>query len=127
LFSQLPNCQFTVNSNQANNSIDVNSLTLNNQLIFCLQEAISNALRHGKASKFILNFYKDKNMITLEISDNGQGCSQIITGNGLKGMQERLSEFNGKVNLKNNIKNKTNKNIQPSGCTLHIQVEDNYD
>jgi len=124
LFLQLPNCSFTVKSDQDNNCIEVNSLTLNNQLIFCLQEAISNALRHGKANEFTLIFYKNKNIITLELTDHGKGCDEIVMGNGLTGMQERLSEFNGKVNLQNKINNKDN---QALGCTLHIQVEDSYD
>ena len=121
LFSQLPNCQLNIQGNQENNSIEINSLTLNNQLIFCLQEAISNALRHGKANKFTLSVHQEKNLVTLELTDNGKGCEQIIAGNGLKGMQERLSEFNGKIKLL------TQENTTTSGCTLRIQVEDNYD
>jgi signal transduction histidine kinase len=121
LFTQLPNCQFAIKSNLKKNSVEIDSLTLNNQLIFCLQEAISNALRHGKANDFTLKFYRDKNHLTFELTDNGKGCNEIIAGNGLKGMQERLSEFNGKIELL------TQTNTTTSGCTLRIQVEDNYD
>jgi len=119
LFSHLPNCHLNINIK--NNNLKINSLTLNNQLIFCLQEAISNALRHGKANEFSLSFHSDKNLLTLELTDNGKGCDEIIAGNGLKGMQERLSEFNGKIELL------TQTNTTTSGCTLRIQVEDNYD
>ncbi|MBL4908718.1 MAG: hypothetical protein JKX78_01620 [Alteromonadaceae bacterium] len=130
LFAQLPNCQFHLESSSKSineSKPTINSLTLNNQLIFCLQEAISNALRHGKANIFTLDFQKTKNIINIQLTDNGKGCDKIIMGNGLKGMQERLKEFNGTVILQSNNKNK-NKNNQPAlGCTLHIQVEDSYD
>ena len=124
LFAQLPNCQFNFEGNNENtnkNKLTINSLTLNNQLIFCLQEAISNALRHGKADNFMLHFHQKKNRINISLTDNGKGCEKVIIGNGLKGMCERLNEFNGIVTLK------SNNNKQISGCTLHIQVEDSYD
>ena len=124
LFSQLPHCQLSINKSPASHHIEINSLTLNNQLVYCLQEGVTNALRHGKANEFIFNFYKNKNQISIDLTDNGKGCDEVIMGNGLKGMHERLKEFNGVVNLKTN---QANNKKQSSGCTLHIQVEDSYD
>jgi len=117
LIQQLPNCHLTMTNSQPDRQISIHSLALRNQLILCLQEGISNALRHGQANDFVLDFQKNNHLINIDLSDNGIGCDKIIFGNGLHGMQERLENFKGTVKLI----------PQPTGCTLKIQVEDNYD
>lgn len=64
------------------------------------QEALSNALRHGKASeiKVILNFLSDKLIVSFK--DNGIGAKTIKeTGVGLLSIKERVSELNGTINI----------------------------
>lgn len=115
LISQLPHCKLTASS-----SPEINSLQLKQQLMFCLQEGISNALRHGKANQFIFSSEKNANYLIVELADNGSGISVNMSesfGSGLTGMKERLADFSGKVNLIANEK----------GCTLKIEVEDCYD
>ncbi|PKG86021.1 hypothetical protein CXF85_04420 [Colwellia sp. 75C3] len=124
LIEQLPQCQLKVES-----SSEINALSLKQQLMFCLQEGVSNAIRHGKADQFTLSVEKQDKQLSLYLTDNGvtKSTEQSVTqlnhkvekqlGSGLIGMQERLADFQGIVEL-----------IQtPSGCTLKIQVEDNYD
>jgi two-component system, NarL family, sensor histidine kinase DesK len=123
LIQQLPNCQLNITSPEPNNSIKINSLNLTNQLMFCLQEGISNALRHGHANNFILEFYKNEQQLIFCLIDNGSGYHNYIAGNGLNGMHERLANFNGEIELIANHNNNTPMN----GCTLKIQVEDSYD
>lgn len=63
------------------------------------QEAVTNAIRHGKAEKIdiILRFYNLK--IEIYIIDNGIGCSQLKKGYGLSGMEERIvSDIGGVLN-----------------------------
>jgi signal transduction histidine kinase len=115
LINQLPNCQLKVIS-----SPDINSLQLKQQLMFCLQEGVSNALRHGKANLFTFTSEKTDNNLMIELSDNGsvnKTSSNSSFGSGLAGMKERLIDFTGEVELI------TNEN----GCTLKIHVEDCYD
>lgn len=115
LISQLPNCHLTVSS-----APEINSLRLKQQLMFCLQEGISNALRHGKANQFILRSKKVDNRLVIELSDNGSVIAvnnQSSFGNGLIGLNERLVDFSGKVVLI----------TSDNGCTLKIEVEDCYD
>jgi signal transduction histidine kinase len=114
LINQLPNCQLQVIS-----SPDINSLQLKQQLMFCLQEGVSNALRHGKANLFTLACEKMSNSLVINLSDNGTVTTNNNEdfGSGLAGMNERLIDFSGKVALITN----------ESGCTLKIQVEDCYD
>jgi signal transduction histidine kinase len=124
LIEQLPECQLKVES-----SPEINALSLKQQLMFCLQEGVSNAIRHGKANQFILSAEKKDKRLNLYLADNGvakptiqsatqpEVLSKEQLGSGLLGMQERLADFQGIVEL-----------IQtPAGCTLKIQVEDNYD
>jgi len=112
LFQQLPHCLLTIN-----NTATINSISLNQQLIFCLQEGVSNALRHGKANNFILDLQKNQNIISLSLTDNGVGYQKLICGNGLIGMEERLADYSGKIKLTS----------ATTGCTLIIKAEDTYD
>ena len=115
IISQLPNCQLAVIS-----SPEINSLRLKQQLMFCLQEGISNALRHGKASQFTLDTNKVDNSLVIELSNNGSVIAEnnhSSFGSGLTGLNERLVDFSGKVALITN----------EYGCTLKIEVEDCYD
>jgi len=115
LVSQLPDCQLIIQS-----PLNINSLRLKQQLMFCLQEGISNALRHGKATKLILANKDVEGSLVIELIDNGasfHSSKTIKFGSGLKGMEERLIDFNGTVQLINSS----------IGCTLTLKVEDCYD
>ncbi|MGL4850326.1 MAG: sensor histidine kinase [Clostridium sp.] len=64
------------------------------------QEVLSNALRHGKGSKIrvIMNFTKDE--FIMSFKDNGVGCENIERkGIGLKGIEERVNELNGRFEI----------------------------
>jgi len=118
LVSQLPNCQLIIQS-----PIKINSLRLKQQLMFCLQEGISNALRHGKANQLLITNEKSDNDLTIELIDNGANFKTTEAckfGSGLKGMEERLADFNGTVQLIGRSKGS-------SGSTLKLKVEDCYD
>lgn len=112
LVEQLPNCQLVVE-----NPPVVNSLKLKQQLIYCLQEGLSNGLRHARANKFILSSQRVNNRLTISLQNNGETCDNIIEGSGLTGMKERLAEFGASITLSP---------LNP-GCLLAICVEDNYD
>lgn len=112
LIEQLPQCQLTVESTP-----QINALSLKQQLMYCLQEGVSNALRHGKANQFTLSAEKIDKQLTLYLADNGSVKTDNQWGSGLNGMQERLADFCGKVELIQRV----------DGCTLRLQVEDNYD
>jgi signal transduction histidine kinase len=112
LIAQLPNCQLDVINYES-----IKSLYLKQQLAFCLQEGISNALRHGKADKVTLDFETIEDKLHITLQDNGKCEGEFLFGNGLTGMQERLAEFKGTIEL---IKTNT-------GAKLIIQVEDCYD
>ncbi|KNY24761.1 histidine kinase N-terminal 7TM domain-containing protein [Pseudobacteroides cellulosolvens] len=61
------------------------------------REAVTNAIRHGKAGEIsiFLKFCNDK--IKIYILDNGNGCQSIKKGYGLMGMEERVKEAAGTI------------------------------
>ena len=67
-----------------------------------VQEALSNTLRHAKASKLSLSLKKHGESIHLSIRDNGVGFDvneQKPASYGLKTMQERVNELGGAIHV----------------------------
>lgn len=94
--------------------LQLESAQMAEQLLLCIQEGISNALRHGNTHYIHLNLQQDQHCIHISIDDQGVGCSlPIKPGSGLTGMQERLAQFNGRAELIS----------QPTGCRLSIALE----
>jgi len=109
LFEQLPKCELKIESIE-----HIQELFLKQQIMFCLQEGVSNAIRHGKADSFTLSASKRDKQLTFTLTDNGEALSINEFGSGLKGMNERLADFEGFVELIHT----------PNGCILKISVED---
>ncbi len=67
------------------------------------QEALTNVLKHAKATKVTSRLTKDSNNITLEVIDNGKGITveQLSKSQsyGLMGMRERVYPLGGKVEI----------------------------
>lgn len=73
-----------------------------------VQECLSNAVRHGKPSAIAVRIERtndasaDRDEITLEIADDGQGMSKPSgVGFGLRGMAERVRAIGGRLTLRN--------------------------
>lgn len=66
-------------------------------LLRCIQESITNILKHSSANKVSIKIRKNENNLQMIITDNGISPVVIRNGNGIKGMQERLSEFMGSL------------------------------
>lgn len=63
-----------------------------------VQESITNAIRHGKASKIMIAITMEYNVVYIWIKDNGIGCVKIEKGFGLHHMEERLGMLHGSLN-----------------------------
>jgi two-component system sensor histidine kinase DesK len=63
-------------------------------LFCCVQEALTNTVRHANASRLEINIARDGDRIAATILDNGHGSAQP-EGNGLTGMRERVTELGG--------------------------------
>lgn len=60
-----------------------------------LTEAISNAIRHGRAERISIELSQEASTAILTISDNGRGChlDQTPVERGLRNIQKRASDF----------------------------------
>lgn len=86
---------------------------IENVLSMCLKEAITNVVKHSGAKKCKIAIKRTYNEISICIIDDGKGFNDKlnITGNGLKGMQERLEFINGSLKIESK-----------KGSKLHISV-----
>ncbi|KQV85073.1 hypothetical protein ASD15_08085 [Massilia sp. Root351] len=64
-------------------------------LLCCVQEAVTNTVRHARATLLTIDIQADSHGLLARIADNGQGSGGAPEGNGLAGMRERLSEHGG--------------------------------
>lgn len=72
-----------------------------NAIYRIIQEGITNAIRHGMATKINVLVEKRQSEIYLRISDNGIGCAEIKEGFGIRHMKERVEMLNGTVSFTN--------------------------
>ncbi len=74
-------------------------------LLRIVQEAITNAIRHGKAELISVKITRTEETINLSISDNGCGfdsqevLSSGISHFGIRGMKARVSKINGTIEI----------------------------
>ena len=65
-------------------------------------------MRHSRADELVISIYSKANQLHLDIKDNGGSSSaspcmnNVVKGNGLKGIEERMSELNGTATFSNN-------------------------
>lgn len=62
-----------------------------------VQEGITNARRHGKATKVTVTCGMEPGRFYIIIADNGEGCAAPEQGFGLRHMEERLELLHGRL------------------------------
>ncbi|WP_078380512.1 sensor histidine kinase [Sutcliffiella halmapala] len=78
------------------------SLFLENILSMCLKEAVTNVVKHSKASSCHIHIEQIGMELCLTIKDNGIGIEEqqdLTKGSGLLGMKERLEFVNGTLEI----------------------------
>jgi signal transduction histidine kinase len=65
-----------------------------------IQEGLTNAFLHGKASRVSVGLVVDEHGLSLHLADNGTGAGQVTEGIGLTGMRERLGPFGGSLDYR---------------------------
>ncbi|MDQ3617807.1 MAG: sensor histidine kinase [Pseudomonadota bacterium] len=68
-------------------------------LLRCTQEIITNAVRHAGARNLWIKARRDDGTIAMTARDDGRGTDQLVTGNGLRGMRERLLQYGGDLEI----------------------------
>jgi two-component system, NarL family, sensor histidine kinase DesK len=68
---------------------------------FALREAVTNIVRHSRASTCHIRLQQSAQECLLEVQDDGRGCPQqqegANEGEGLRGMRERVEAIGGSV------------------------------
>jgi signal transduction histidine kinase len=72
---------------------------VNAALTRIVQEAFTNSVRHGKATRIVIQFWEFPGRLTMIVSDNGVGSRHIVKGIGFAGMEERLAALGGAMEL----------------------------
>ncbi|HFJ9420164.1 MULTISPECIES: sensor histidine kinase [Bacillus cereus group] len=71
-----------------------------NILGMCLREAVTNVVKHSKATRCIVSVRELQGELILTVEDNGIGLAdQNHDGNGIRGMKERIALIDGFVEL----------------------------
>ncbi|MGN7763717.1 sensor histidine kinase [Paenibacillus sp. 22594] len=99
---------------EGNPKLTNTSLITENVLSMCLKEAITNVVKHSKATLCQVRIEPSRTDLQIMIKDNGTGTRGINLydkGHGLQGMRERLEFVNGSMDV-----------LQDQGTTLVIKV-----
>jgi signal transduction histidine kinase len=68
-------------------------------LLRCIQEIITNALRHSGAANLWLEVYEVEGGIEVCARDDGRGAQSVQNGNGIIGMRQRLEVIGGRLRV----------------------------
>ncbi|CAM1346267.1 sensor histidine kinase [Tenacibaculum crassostreae] len=90
---------------KSTNNVAKSDITLphywNKQLVLVFKEAMTNALKHSKATEVLFSVYLNKDILEIKLEDNGVGFDLNASGrkNGLRNMKERITSINGELNI----------------------------
>ena len=102
LVSQIPRLEVVL---ELEDNLSITDVELAETLLKCVQESLTNSLKHSDCQKFQISLFKQNQDLKLHMSDSGQsatGENDFTPGNGLKGMQERIAAFNGRIYFEKN-------------------------
>jgi signal transduction histidine kinase len=72
---------------------------LESALYFVIAEALANVARHSHASWAFVRLWEEHGRLRLMVHDDGDGGADPARGSGLRGIQQRLSAFDGRLAL----------------------------
>jgi signal transduction histidine kinase len=62
-----------------------------------VQEALTNIMRHAHASRAQVLVEVSDESLRIQVTDNGPGRTEAVSGHGLRGMAERVAALNGRL------------------------------
>jgi two-component system sensor histidine kinase DesK len=90
-------------------------LLVENVLSMCMKEAVTNIVKHSRATCCTIDILQSPSEVLMKVSDDGIGLvepTDFSEGHGIKGMKERLEFVNGNLSIE----------TDQNGTTLIIQV-----
>jgi signal transduction histidine kinase len=80
-------------------ALDVEDVTTARTLLRCVQEALTNSLRHANAAHAWIRLRECGGALHLALHDDGRVPERVEPGNGLRGMRERVEDLNGEMRI----------------------------
>jgi len=77
----------------------IDDLDVAQVVVRLVQEAVTNAIRHGDADNVWVRVRLDDGVVAVHAHDDGRGADRVAIGNGLRGMHERLAGVGGRLDL----------------------------
>lgn len=68
-------------------------------LLRCIQEIITNTLRHSGAENLWIEVYEVDGGVEVRARDDGRGARSVQPGNGMTGMRQRLEKIGGNLSV----------------------------
>lgn len=68
-------------------------------IVRCVQEVVTNTLRHADADHLTISVVVDEAGVRLDARDDGRGAADLTVGSGLTGLRERIEQLGGEVAL----------------------------
>lgn len=65
----------------------------------CVQEAVTNALKHARANRIEIRVARDEGDLVVTVKDDGELAGDVRPGHGLSGMRERVEELGGRLDV----------------------------
>jgi signal transduction histidine kinase len=65
----------------------------------CVQEALTNAVRHAGAENVFLSIEMKDDTVAVTVRDDGRGAAELRVGHGLSGLRERIEGLGGKIEV----------------------------
>jgi two-component system sensor histidine kinase DesK len=69
-------------------------------LLRCVQEAVTNSVRHAHADQVRVSLSAEGEQVLVTVEDDGGGAARLVAGNGLQGMAERMGELGGSMQVR---------------------------
>ena len=73
--------------------LNINDVNVAEALLRCVQEAITNTLRHSNAQASWIRVWQEGSTLNMQIHDDGAVAGELKPGNGLLGMRERIERL----------------------------------
>lgn len=93
---QVPNLSIDIDFSD---NLKIYDIEIADTLMKCIQESITNTLKHSRNHQMSIVMSQDSHMLKLRIQSDGKMPEKLILGNGLKGMRERIEMISGKINF----------------------------
>jgi signal transduction histidine kinase len=78
-------------------SLDIDDPERAQVVLRLVQEALTNAVRHGDARRVWISVRLEGDALLVEARDDGRGAAEIVAGSGLRGMTERVQSVGGEL------------------------------